>query len=96
MKNKILIPIIIFVLVLIAGIVFYQYWWLPGGSQEMSCINSGGTVSKSLCCESVNDFPNTCLIGACGCPPKYSHEVRTCNCGADKCFNGRKCIQTSI
>jgi hypothetical protein len=53
---------------------------------EQACVGSGGTVSTSLCCAGVGDFPNTCSIGACGCSPQASHEVQICNCGAGKCF----------
>ncbi|MFH1522780.1 MAG: hypothetical protein ABIE43_03090 [Patescibacteria group bacterium] len=55
------------------------------------CINSGGTVSTGLCCQSAGDFPGSCAIGACGCAPEYSHEVKICDCGEDKCFSGFKC-----
>jgi len=55
------------------------------------CINSGGTVSSSMCCGSASDFPDNCAIGACGCAPEYSHEVKVCDCGEDRCFNGFKC-----
>ena len=60
-------------------------------SLEMKCINSGGTVSTEMCCNSVGDFPNTCLVGACGCSLEYSHEVKTCDCGEGKCFDGDTC-----
>jgi hypothetical protein len=60
-------------------------------SAEQGCIDSGGTVSTSNCCKATTDFPNLCPIGACGCSPDYSHEVKTCDCGPDKCFNGTKC-----
>jgi len=59
---------------------------------EQACINSGGTVGTSLCCKSTGDFPNNCLIGACGCAPTYSHEVKVCNCPTGKCFDGSKCV----
>ena len=104
-SNKIIIPIIIIFLLIAFAISFYRYWWLPRervkkeipvDSQEMGCINSGGTVSTSLCCEGVDDFPTTCAIGACGCPPEDSHEVKTCNCGPDKCFDGSKCVSMTI
>jgi hypothetical protein len=61
-------------------------------TQELGCINSGGTVSTSSCCDSSNDFPNSCLIGACGCSSDNSHQVKTCNCGESKCFDGEKCV----
>jgi hypothetical protein len=41
-----------------------------------------------MCCANTGDFPNTCAIGACGCPPGASHEVRLCACAAGSCFNG--------
>ena len=59
--------------------------------KEQACINSGGTVKTSSCCKAVSDFPNTCLIGACGCAPTSSHEVKVCECPQDKCFDGNKC-----
>jgi hypothetical protein len=59
--------------------------------KEESCLLSGGSIETSLCCGSTSDFPNNCLIGACGCSPSSSHEVKTCNCGDNKCFNGTKC-----
>lgn len=61
-------------------------------STEQSCIASGGTVSTALCCKSASDFPNSCLIGACGCSPDNSHEIRVCDCGEAKCFNGTSCV----
>jgi hypothetical protein len=60
--------------------------------KEQTCINSGGTVKTSLCCNSASDFPNTCLIGACGCSPTNSHELKTCSCPEGKCFDGNKCV----
>ncbi|XOB41911.1 MAG: hypothetical protein ACKKMS_00755 [Candidatus Nealsonbacteria bacterium] len=60
---------------------------------EQACINSGGTVSTGLCCLSVGDFPDTCVVGACGCAPASSHEVKICDCGKGKCFNGETCVR---
>jgi len=60
--------------------------------KEESCVNSGGTVKTSSCCESASDFPNLCLIGPCGCGPQNSHELKTCDCGSDECFNGTECV----
>jgi hypothetical protein len=59
---------------------------------ETSCLTSGGLINTSLCCKSVNDFPNTCLLGACGCSSENSHEVRICECPKDKCFDGNRCV----
>jgi len=61
-------------------------------TKEESCVNSGGTVETSLCCESASDLPNSCLIGACGCSPENSHQIKICDCGEGKCFNGTECV----
>jgi hypothetical protein len=62
--------------------------------EEQACIISGGTVKTVHCCKSVNDFPNTCSLGACGCSLEYSHEVKFCDCGdpREKCWNGTLCV----
>jgi len=60
--------------------------------KEHACLNSGGVVGDGLCCESASDFPDTCAIGTCGCAPKHSHQVKICNCGENKCYNGIKCV----
>lgn len=57
-----------------------------------SCVSSGGTVETNMCCKSVSDFPNTCLIGACGCSPTGSKETKVCDCGPERCFNGTACV----
>ncbi|MBU0898749.1 MAG: DUF4382 domain-containing protein [Nanoarchaeota archaeon] len=62
-------------------------------SLEEKCTNSGGTVATTLCCESTEDFPNFCLIGACGCAPENSEEINTCDCGEGKCFDGESCVE---
>jgi hypothetical protein len=59
---------------------------------EQRCIQSGGTVTTALCCNSVRDFPNLCLVGPCGCAPGNSHEIKVCDCGTGQCFNGTACI----
>lgn len=61
-------------------------------TEEQACIDSGGTVAASMCCKSTEDFPNLCLIGPCGCSPDNSHQIKICDCGADKCFNGNECV----
>ena len=58
---------------------------------EQGCLGSGGTVTTATCCASAGDFPDTCAIGACGCPSDASHEVRLCTC-ANGCFNGSACV----
>lgn len=59
---------------------------------ESACFNSGGTVTTSLCCLSASDFPRMDVIGACGCSPENSHEVKTCDCGANAVWNGATCV----
>jgi hypothetical protein len=54
------------------------------------CRASGGAVTTQLCCKSASDFPNTCLIGACGCSPDNSKEVKVCDCGEGKCWDSTK------
>jgi hypothetical protein len=68
----------------------------PYINQIQGCINSGGNITSSDCCEAVGDFPNTCSIGACGCAPFSSHNIRVCNCGQNKCWNGTQCINFNI
>ena len=59
---------------------------------EQACLDSGGTVDTMDCCLTVDDFPNLCLEGPCGCAPEYSHEIRVCLCGTGECFNGTTCV----
>jgi hypothetical protein len=59
---------------------------------EELCNASGGTVRTSLCCLGTGDFPDMCLIGACGCSLDNSHDVQICDCGNSKCWNGNECV----
>lgn len=59
---------------------------------EKKCLDSGGQVVPAMCCQSSGDFPDSCLIGACGCAPIYSHKIKICDCGQGKCFDGQECI----
>lgn len=61
-------------------------------NKEKSCLNSGGTLTTASCCQTANNFPNTCLIGACGCSSDNSRQVKICDCGEGKCFDGEKCV----
>lgn len=57
------------------------------------CTRSHGQVATSQCCQSTGDFPDTCLVGACGCSPSNSHTVSTCSCPAGTCFDPtRGCV----
>lgn len=50
------------------------------------CTSTGGQVSSASCCASSSDFPNMCLVGACGCSPSSSHTVAVCTCPSNSCF----------
>lgn len=65
-------------------------------TKDQSCLDSGGAIETSSCCQSASDFPNSCIIGACGCAPASSHQVKTCNCGAGKCFDGNACVDVKL
>jgi heat shock protein HslJ len=56
------------------------------------CARAGGTVASASCCKLVGDFPNTCLMGACGCAPEHSHQVQVCRCPGGRCFDGKACV----
>ncbi len=58
-----------------------------GTDSAALCTDTGGTVAPQLCCLSVSDFPNLCLVGACGCSPSGSHNVKVCTCPAGTCFD---------
>ncbi len=60
-----------------------------------SCVDSGGTVTTSQCCTSLTaDFPNNCMVGACGCSPQNSKTVRICRCPSLMCFDGQACVSS--
>ncbi|MFA5080733.1 MAG: hypothetical protein WC472_03910 [Candidatus Paceibacterota bacterium] len=59
---------------------------------EKGCIASGGKASTRFCCLSSNDFPNFCVMGACGCSPTNSKQIKVCECEKSKCFNGNECV----
>ena len=92
--SKTIIAIIIIIIVAGLGYWLYQSTLVPEELTEIeqACVNSGGEVLTSLCCEATGDFPNLCLVGPCGCAPDYSHQVKICDCGPDKCFNGNECV----
>jgi hypothetical protein len=95
---KWVIGILVVLAVILLAIVFLLAP-LSGGAPvvvsqaEEGCRASGGTVGEGLCCASVEDFPNTCLVGACGCSAEFSHAVKTCACPAGTCFNGTACAK---
>ncbi len=56
------------------------------GSAAVLCVATGGTLDTARCCAATGDFPNTCAIGGCSCSPTSSHDVMTCNCAGNQCF----------
>ncbi len=50
------------------------------------CAPTGGKVEPLVCCASAGDFPNSCLVGACGCDPTSGHTVTVCARPASTCF----------
>ena len=67
----------------------------PKADRAETCLAAGGTVFTSWCCKSNNgmDFPNLCST-ACGCAPdpSVSDQVKMCNCGTGKCWDGSGCV----
>ncbi|XOB40359.1 MAG: hypothetical protein ACKKMR_03570 [Candidatus Nealsonbacteria bacterium] len=92
--SKTIIAIIVIIIVAGLGYWIYQSTLAPEEltEKEQACINSGGEVLTSLCCKATGDFPNLCLIGPCGCSPENSHEIKVCDCGEKKCFDGNTCV----
>jgi len=61
---------------------------------QAGCLASGGKVGEAVCCLSTNDFPSSCMVGACGCSAEDSHAVKICTCPKGKCFNGTACVMS--
>ncbi len=57
-----------------------------------ACTSSGGTLVTRQCCSGATDFPNTCLIGACGCSAENSTPHNVCACPAGQCYDGTRCV----
>jgi len=77
----------------IIAAVGYDLNGCPLDPVARACIDSGGELTTSFCCLTTDDFPDTCAVGACGCAPEDSHEVRICDCGAGMCFDGSECVE---
>ena len=64
----------------------------PDGDASMAgaaelCTSTGGIVTTANCCANgVASFPDTCIIGACGCSPASSVTIMICSCAAG-CFS---------
>lgn len=59
---------------------------LQSTDPEALCKGTGGSVTTQMCCSGGKDFPDLCLIGACGCAPQNSKDTKICACGQGKCF----------
>lgn len=95
--KKIILIIVVIIIAIGAWYVFKKPAIAPGpeiSEQEKACTDFGGSVKTANCCKSASDFPNTCLIGACGCSPENSHEIKICDCGKG-CWDGIKCVESS-
>jgi len=57
--------------------------------KETSCLLYGGRIELSLECEGSSSFPNTCISNSCSLK---NQEVKICNCGEGRCFNGKECV----
>ena len=84
---------IVIILVVIAAVAAASYLLAVPYAVAQACAASGGTVTTSLCCLSSGNFPNSCLIGSCGCSLENSHQVTVCDCGEGKCWDGTTCVQ---
>ena len=65
-----------------------------GGVDALSsvCTQTGGAIVTKSCCLQTTDFPSTCGVGGCSCPPGNSHDIHSCNCptpdaGTALCFD---------
>jgi|GEM_PF-1441708 len=87
MKDKLIAILAVLGILLISGCVEEET------GKEQACIDSGGTVTTGMCCKSTGDFPDLCAVGACACSPENSHEVKICDCGEGKCFDGNACVR---
>jgi uncharacterized protein (UPF0333 family) len=95
--SLILIIILVIVIAIILYFIFANKKTTPIVSDaEAACVNTGGTVSAVPCCSSSNEFPNTCMIGACRCSADNSKETKTCVCPEGSCFDGTGCATTEV
>jgi hypothetical protein len=93
------IGLLVALCIIVAGTVFLLAPAHGGGpvivsGAEAGCLASGGTVGEATCCLSSNDFPSSCVIGACGCSAENSHAVKICTCPSGRCFNGTACVMS--
>ncbi len=99
-RNKKIIIAFVIIVVATIGCLYRRASTIPEGGteKEQTCIDSGGSVKIGWCWKSGENFPNTCLVGTCDCPPGflnhllYGRKVKFCDCGPSECFNGERCI----
>jgi hypothetical protein len=63
----------------------------PDDEMREECERVGGTVETVLCCADTaerGNFPDMCLVGACGCSPDNSIDVEVCACPEGQCWDG--------
>jgi hypothetical protein len=90
-----IVGIIVIITIILISVLYDRFGGhlgntLSKSTEESSCEDSGGKIITQSCCKPVADFPNTCLIGACGCSPDNSKEVKVCDCGEGKCWDNAK------
>jgi len=95
-KTTIIIGIIVLVIIVLLVLYFTlfqkQETIVPVVNEtEAACAASGGVVVTASCCASSTDFPNTCVIGACGCSAENSKDTKVCLCPENACFDGTAC-----
>lgn len=97
MKKQFLVTGILVIIVLIVVGYFTIFQQKPKLTEkEQNCINTGGRITTIKCyCEGVEDFLPRGAVRACSCDPEvtqYSKEIKLCDCGTKKFFNGYRCI----
>jgi hypothetical protein len=65
---------------------------VDGSVQAGVCTSTGGKISTMLCCSNQSDFPNSCMVGACGCAPEYSQPISVCTCSFGCFVPGLGCV----
>lgn len=60
------------------------------------CTATGGTIKTQTCCASTTDFPNSCLVGACGCDPATGHDISVCICPTGCFVPGEGCFACTL
>lgn len=64
-----------------------------GSTNAVLCTATGGTIKTQTCCASATDFPNSCMVGACGCDPQSGHDITVCECPTGCFVPGEGCFK---